>query len=331
MSSKPDHKQMSSQKTQSTICSPIESAHTARQPTRVRKSQTGAHSAASATTKRRPHQLTGGRTSVKKSTMIKHVKVDDAKAVQQFAKNVKALHLKRSALEIQKKDFDAKYVGVDSKGLAKSPYDDALQLVDMEIATLKSSARTMFGGRAITLRLSAIFAVTNTGASVNARVLTLDVFNTSEWASIAALFDEVKTTAVDVAYFPSSSVPITVINAAVLVYDPIDNIALTGVVAGLQFQDHHLYPLAQGNGVLEQSLNNVRHLHIKVPPGDLIDAPTTANTICVGQSWVPTLTVTAGIIDPVGILKWYEGNIAANGAFVGTVVEYFTSHFRMRE
>jgi len=259
-----------------------------------------------------------------------------------LAKQAKDLIQRRSTVLAAKADFEKKYVLVgaaDSKSMgATTPFDDSLKLIESEMKAMRSMAQMSFGQRPVTIPLIVVLTVSNTAANTNATFLTLDPSNSIDWPAIATIFDEVKTTHVLAEYFPRSfaTAPIGAVagneSAEVFVYDPEDLVPLTGLPQGCSYAYHKKYMLAQAlaTGAAGTALNSVHRLSIPIPKGDLITPPAnTATSLCVGDAWVDT-TGGAGTCDPVGTLKWYEKNGMNTALAVGTVVETFTCHFRMR-
>jgi hypothetical protein len=273
---------------------------------------------------------------------IAHVRaLKTALMARDLVKQATILMTKRSSIKAQKAAFEAKYVGVDSKGVTATPYDDALALAESEIKTLRGMARESFGSEAIPLRLSVILTVLNTGTGLNVTTLTMDASNSPDFPSAALLFDEMKTTEVELTYFRSGQVGQTLavphVPYSVMAYDVEDLTALTSFQQGTAFSTHKTYMPAQYNSTATQagfaSLNSPERLKCRVPPGDLIVPPQDVNptspTFCVGTAWVPTLT-SPGTVDPVGAVKFYEVNGNTSGTSVGGVLMQFNCHFRVR-
>jgi len=275
------------------------------------------------------------------AAMTAHREEKDRVLIQTLGKQSKDLALRRSALLKQKSDFDLKYVLVnDSKSATSSPFDDSIKLLDAELSAMRTFARSSFGQRPVSIPLIVVLSVSNTAANTNATFLTLDPSNSIDWPAIATIFDEVKTTHITAEYFPrtftTASTPTAAggESAAVFVYDPEDLVPLTGLPQGCSYAYHKKYMVAQSavSAAVStfSSLNTMHKLQIPVPKGDLITPPAnTATSLCVGDAWVDT-TGGAGTCDPVGTLKWYEKNGQNTALVVGTVIETFTCHFRMR-
>jgi len=260
----------------------------------------------------------------------------DRTMVMGMIKQSKDLALKRLSVLAQKADFEKKYVMVsDDKKLSSSPFDDTLKLVDAEMKALRGMAISAFGKKPVVVPLVGNFGVSNTAANLNRTALTLDCSQSADWASCAALFDEVKTTHVSVSYFPTSNqnaAPGAGVAAAVFAYDPEDLTVLVSLAQGASYSVHRKYMIAQvQGGVTTTSLNTIHKLDIVVPKGDLIVPPANIAgvTFCIGEAWAPT-TGAAGSCDPVGTIKWYETNGSANAVVVGNVLITYLTYFRMR-
>jgi len=258
--------------------------------------------------------------------------------VGNLIKQSKDLALKRISVLAQKSEFEKKYVMVsDDKKLSSSPFDDTLKLVDAEFKALRGMAISAFGKKPVVVPLVGNFGVTNTAANLNRTALTLDCSQSPDWASCAALFDEVKTTHVVVDYFPTSSTLSAgaVPAAAVFAYDPEDLTVLASLAQGCSYSVHRKYMISQqaaaANPSTTNSLNTIHKLSIVVPKGDLIVPPANIAgvTFCIGEAWAPT-TGAAGSCDPVGTIKWYETNQHANATVVGNVLFTYLTQFRMR-
>lgn len=246
---------------------------------------------------------------------------------------------RRSELLEKQRAFRAKYVMVDVKDTkeATTPMDADLKVVELEMKALKETFTRTFGNKPIRIPLTWALRVTNTANNLNARSLSLDPSLSGDWASCAALFDEVKTNAVELVYTPTGNLTTTAgvtsgASMAVMSYDPSDLTVLSSLEEGCMKSHHTLYSMAVAMGAATNPVsqyNRMHKLHVKVPPGPLVNSPATSNTAFVGNAWAVT-NGTPGAIDICGAVEWYEVNNVASASACGDLVVYFDTEFRVR-
>jgi len=257
---------------------------------------------------------------------------------------MKRLTAEKKALQAQSDEFDKKYVSVDVKGVSTNPYSDKLKLNDLQTTELKNMLRSEFKGMNVDIRLVVIGSVNNTSSQRNASVLILDPAYSAEFASCAALFEEVRVKRVKITYFPISSrtFPVAGSNTTTaglgLGFMSIDCITATAISApsdGVDSSNHSIYRLSAqltsvgGAGVTCEHLNTNGKIDYKPPPLLLPNAATSVGL--VGGSWTSTAG-SAGAVCTTGYLKFYEDNDSTTTtAQVGQVYEQYHCEFRMRD
>lgn len=230
----------------------------------------------------------------------------------------------------QKTDWN--YFSKDSKELRPEP-SDTTKLLLSEISLLKSSVRAAIGFKPVSITLRIPFQLVATVTSgVVATVVSCVPGTSSEFASLAAIFDEYKCTQghVQFVHFIRSAYVVgavgSLLNNSMLViaYDN-DATALTSVIAGTEFAQHHLYPLGhQAYGSVESFIEKPYEFHFKVTPGVAVD--TVTGSLSSG-SWAPTASNSLSY----GFLKAYSVGSEATAIAVASGVVHLNCEFRTRE
>jgi len=194
--------------------------------------------------------------------------------------------------------------------------------------------KTKGNGRLATTKQSFSGAVSSIGSIGTAlgTVITLTPGTAGEFASYAALFDDVRTTHVEVfvKIFQTTTNSVTgtlqgslqAPGDAILVYDPVDNTSFSSIQAGLNYQQSTgVWSMLAGVVNLATTRNGFQHLKAKIPapvvdPGILTDL--------LDSNWVSTKD-TAVV---VGYLKAYA---TAPGAAQYLVIQtYLRYHCEFR-
>lgn len=253
----------------------------------------------------------------------------------------KRLLVEKKALQLQSDEFDKKYVSVDIKGVSGSsnPFTDKLKNVDLQIQEVKSLLRSEFKGMNVPMRLIVCGSVNNTAASVNKSVLVIDPAYSTEFASCAALFEQVRDRHIRIRYDSISrrDVPESGVNTSTfgigLGFIAIDTDSATAATSPTDLIDasnHAVYRLAVvGSTSLVSHMMGGCEMHYTPPP--LLFGNATTGVGLVGGSWTSTLG-SAGSVCVAGYLKFWEDNqYTATTAQVGQIIEEHFCEFRMRD
>jgi len=269
-----------------------------------------------------------------KKSLGGHAEVNHRVVLRGMVKQSKELSLRRLSVLKQKSEFDQKYVlvatGLDVKSSSASPFDDAIKLIDMELKTMKSMARNVFGLKPIKWDFFQSQSVaTNTAGVVNNNA-AIDPSTLSEFTALSGLFDEYRCIGGywdgfwfgDMLQGTGSAFPI-----AVLAYDATDNGAVTSVPNAMENAEHRLYAcpvvktstaVAAVTQVTTETIQKIERFTYKVPSGSLL-APA-LSTVNAGdwQPMVPSTTYLA-----YGWVKLYGGIFRQIAASTVTPVAFF--------
>lgn len=206
--------------------------------------------------------------------------------------------------------------------------------------SLRSVGGKPNGLKPVKIDISATIAIPNTSAGVNATKLVLDPSQGVDFASVAAVYDEMKCNAITIEYTAGSWKTATAAggtgssnqNYGIMAYDATDVTALSSWALGLEMTQHKCYPI----GLIVTDTNptsvmscKATKFHIKIPKGDLTVSASGANTVMVGNAWVSTHG-SYPTVCPVGELKFYEVNQLGSGIYVGGCTVSFHCEFRCR-
>jgi len=210
-------------------------------------------------------------------------------------------------------------------------------LVDLLVSQLKAArgmVRGALGNRAfpLTLLLDAsapLFTVTVT-TGVVAGVTTLLPSAYNEWASIAALFDEVKVNGIDLEFTYANAGAATANGLLVVAYDPSDATVLTSSLNGAILAQHRLYgqPRGANSGADVVSAATMPHgdpfrFSARVPPGIF---ELSGTSMVVGGIWTST-----GAPGSYGFLKTYHVGRETAAVVAGSAISRLHCEFRCRE
>jgi len=173
--------------------------------------------------------------------------------------------------------------------------------------------------------LPILYSFTTTAGATYTTPIAINPFDSSEYSSLAALYDEIIidgasmmfTTAVSVGYTAQTT------QIGVWAYDPITSTALGSLVNGLQHSQKHVWAHL-GNATYnptEFTRDGLRHFKWKTLPGS---ARSVTNTNVFGHDWTSTTETTA----VYGYLKPYINPPGATGKHDFVVV--VTLHARVR-
>jgi hypothetical protein len=213
-------------------------------------------------------------------------------------------HLKtRKELKSLAADFDAKYVSVDAKGATANPYADKIQLNEANITSVKAIVASELKGMNVPIRLVGNYLVANTSAGVCAYVTALDPATSIEWASIAALFEEIRTHKVTLHYHPKSVQQVAITGSAAFTsmgaysVDATAFNALTGTNDAFDATYHRLYDVCtvtSSSSVEQRSFHNTSLVY-HPPSAPFPNTAAFSNVPIAGSSWTSTAgTSTSG-------------------------------------
>ncbi len=269
----------------------------------------------------------------KKAKLLKGVA--EKRSVPQLIEGARGLLMKRSTVNQQRMEFMKKYVTVSVSGgdtkVDTSPFDDTLKLLEMELAVLKNAVRSVqgFKGFEINMFEENFFNANGSGTTLGA--LTIDPSLLTEFASLAALFDEYKV-ASGVYHYSVNDWHVSAIGAnsqGVLAYDPADGVAPTTTIQLAAKQQMQIVSF----GTVVAGATAPTHVHgtpLKfkwvVPPGTFVPAGATASE--GSSNWQPTTTSNG--YQPYGWLKFAKvsGHASVNQI---SGIQVYHVHFRCRE
>jgi hypothetical protein len=163
-------------------------------------------------------------------------------------------------------------------------------------------------------------------------VINLTLSDSTEWTSLAALWDEVIVDSGRLEFTITQTTNFTTNNGAnrhVLCFDPLDASSLGSLSNGLQHSQHMTFSWAQTTTGLSSAMtvpvpmnkNGVFVFHFRIPKGS---ARTAGSSAIFGHEW----SSTGDASDVYGYLKWYLPTTGATG--VQTVYWTWTLNCRFR-
>jgi hypothetical protein len=242
----------------------------------------------------------------------------------------------KAKFQKEARDFDAKYVGIDSKGsLSTFPgYSDRIKLFDDQIAVMKSTMSSAIGTQIVKIRLAAAFNFPVSGAGLMNAVLPVDPSAISEFNSIALLFSEYRVLGGVMSFvncLQSGDTSITGSHCylAVLSYDPATAFTLSSVPVGTQNVQHKLYAVNMlhtggGSDIIHRGVETFRFL---VPKGTLTSNATTQE---LNANWQPTLLGAGGSYIPYGTVSSFADSLSVVSATGLSGVLVYDVEVRMR-
>lgn len=177
-----------------------------------------------------------------------------------------------------------------SKDSKDTKETDQARVLKREVGLLRSSIRSMAGSSPVKVRLNIPFALTATVTSgVVSTITNVDASASTEFASLAAIFDEYKIVQGEVLFthhcrnlyvFATTSAGAN--DFLVLGYDT-DNVALTSVSNGLELAQHKLFTTGNAGGAIEvlPTAQAVERFEFKVPEGILATTSIGAGQWCM--------------------------------------------------
>jgi len=140
-------------------------------------------------------------TSSLKSEKITPMRLDDSTlkalqdtAVMHYARNIREAKLAITALQIEKKAYDAKYQMVDAKGLPQDPFADKIRILQMDLDAQNSAVKGVLGkmnNYRVKLSSAVNFASTVT-SGITSGSSSLIGASYADFAALAGLFEEYK-------------------------------------------------------------------------------------------------------------------------------------------
>jgi hypothetical protein len=212
------------------------------------------------------------------------------------------------------KDSKAPIVVADTKTV-----DAEIAQVTAELALLRTTARAAmagFGAQMLKIKLYTTFNAPVSSSQVSS-VFAVDPTVASEFASLAALFDEYKVVGGHIDYVTNLVVDGNSATAAatdrrlVIAYDPADGAAITVPSTAQQLVQHQLIFVAGGFSTAPvatrvQTENDHHRFEFHVPKGVL----EVANQSSIGGAWQPTNPPTSYL--PYGYIKLCTGASIGN-------------------
>lgn len=215
-------------------------------------------------------------------------------------------------------------------------YDTACQ--EFEVA--RNALRAGLGTRPVRIQLTSKFVITTTVTTGVTRTVDINGGGTgalspkdaTEYSSIAAIFDEVKTTHGKCEFIYINTVAangttsaVTTDSLPVIAYDPsTSSPAISATSDGVQFAQHMLFNPLTGT-TTGNSANGCKHTFPwRVPPG-----VTSANGTqsIVGTQWQSV----EGTLLPVGGIVFYHVGTCVTATNTGAGFVYYENEFRCRE
>jgi hypothetical protein len=199
-------------------------------------------------------------------------------------------------------------------------------------------------GMNVPIRLTLVVSMQNTSSGLNQSVFALDAGDSLEFASIQALFEEIRTHKVHIQYHSKSSTlqPVStpsttqLYGMGVMSVDATTPTALANVNDGFDASFHRLYDIAVvgTSGSIESRFNHTVKFTYKPPSAPFPNTNGFAGIPIAGSSWTSTAgTVTAGSsgVDTTGFLKFFEQNVGPTNTVVGVLCIEYDSEVRMRD
>ena len=292
---------------------------------RSRKSSRGSRRSKSGPAKRRVKSENGTRVAFAHQGRIAGMVKDQI--LKNLAPTVCALTAARKKAALGKSGyFDAKDVKTDLVALQKE-----VDQLEKEFALLKNTLRAGLGDRPIRMRLTASFVITTTVTTgvtntvvINGSANKLDPSLTTEWSTMAALFDEYKCLGGEVVVVYANTISVGGSNAVtsnslpVMAYDPDSSSPAASSLVLTQMSQHKILPnitTGLGNGP-----NHRFRWH--VPRGTTIGAGSGGYP---GTEWIVT-----GVSQGAGYLLFYHVGAGITAIDNGAGVVYFDLEFRCR-
>jgi len=258
---------------------------------------------------------------------------------------VKTLLTRTSFLLKQKKDlqaasdeFDRKYVSVDVKGLTgTNPITDKLKLNALELSEVAAIAKSAFGNKPVKVRLVTVNSANNTSSGVNQTVLSLDPAFSTEYASCAALWEQMRCRRLRVHHescsvkqqLSAGSNTTALQGIGYYAIDTVSNTALTTPADALDSKTHMFYytGLESSTGsVYRQCGGGTLEYH---PDPDFV--PNGGSGAMVLGGWCATIG-SAGTVCLIGYGKFYEVNqFTATTSQTGIIHYFYDCEFRNRD
>jgi len=233
---------------------------------------------------------------------------------------------------------------VDVKGGSSNPYADKIQLVDTNISALKSMLSSELKGMNVPIRLTALFGTTNSSSGVGAFVVALDPAWSQEFASVQALFEEIRCHKVDIAYYPKSRQLQTFVGIAgpsasgmgAISIDSFLATALTSTIDAYDATYHALYnvPIVSLATTAEAITHQTVHMVYHPPSAPFPNTAAFGAVPIAGSSWTSTAgSATSGTsgVDVTGYFKLYETNSMSSGTAIGALYTAYDCQVRMRD
>lgn len=204
---------------------------------------------------------------------------------------------------------------------------------ESELKAQTSLARALIGNQTMEIVLTMPLMQVNTGANVTAQVFSIDPTNSSEWASLQALYDEYRFDRGHYCFQLNALGNGTTDNSMpAFVYDPADITALPSTSRACEFSQHKLFVTAITGGPGGPVYNNGEphkfSFHVKGAQSFAINAA--GATLVAAGAWKATQTAAATYV-PDGYIKiyWQNNQVVATQVIAGVL--YQTYHFRTRK
>jgi hypothetical protein len=268
---------------------------------------------------------------------VKQSKSVGKKTVEQYLSQAKSLVKKRKDVLAQKRIFEMKYVGVDSKGVQSTPYDDTLKLVESELKAITTEMGMAFGNREIdiTLPYEVVFNSDISSGVVNG-VTSIDPTNASDFSAAAVLFSEFKCKSFMFEFVTPGivSLPTPLVfsdSALILAYSPIDDNAFIsgGTTAAINYENHRLYAAEQKtSGATSTHQNGACYKFEGAVPDGIVTATAGAIAAIGAGNWQAT-NVTPAL--PYGFVKaWSTAGVRSAATLAVAAIVYTHCKFRIR-
>jgi len=280
--------------------------------------------------------------SVSKKNMNKLVKQAPAKVqVKKFSPIVRPnfhgvnLQGALSAIKQLKASADVKSQYFDLKTNKLVSADAEAKTLQVQLDALKSAARGMLGHNKAKMWLWQDPVTYNGSAAAALSIASgLGPFNCSEWASVIALYDEIKVHAIHgritSIYTAGTSIGMPIVIAG---YDSTRNTAPTSVADVAESPQHHLWTLPVQTGSVQPTIattDGFQHFKIKIPNQPVANAVAvtggTGITANFPGEWMSTLDTG----DTVGYFRLYQEALTGTCVLSFKVLWGFDCEFRER-
>lgn len=227
-------------------------------------------------------------------------------------------------------DVKSNYFDVKTGQIIKS--DDTVQV---QLDALKSAARSMLGHDHTRMWLWQDPVTYNGSAATALAVASGQVpANCSEWASVIALYDEIKVHSLHISISVLCSTGTTIGQSfAVVAYDSTRNSTPTSVADVMESPQHHLWVVPVVAGSIQPSIattDGFQHLKVKIPSQSVANAtPVTGGTGIVANfpgEWMSTLDTA----DSVGYFRMYIEAPTGSGSISVKIITGFDVELRER-